>query len=66
MEKNEKVYHVYAKNRCVYHSLSEEKFREVWEMMHRMVDFLGKDIKKEDLSYEEVCMNKEIILNSSH
>jgi hypothetical protein len=66
MQKNEKLYHIYAKNRCVYYNLSEEKFQEVWEMMHRMVDLLGKDIQKEDLSYEELFVNKEVILNSSH
>jgi hypothetical protein len=31
-----------------------------------MVDLLGIDLQKEDLSYEELIINKEIILNSSH
>jgi len=62
----EKVYHIYAKSRCIYHSLSEKKFSETWEMMHKMVDLLNLDIKKDDLSYEELLVNKETILNSSH
>ena len=62
----EKVYHIYAKGRCVYHSLPESKFSETWEMMHRMIDLLDLDLTKEDLSYEELYVNKEILLNSSH
>jgi hypothetical protein len=62
----EKIYHIYAKNRCVYHSLSEEKFSETWEMLHRMIDLLDVDISKEDLQYEMMYVNKLISLNSSH
>jgi hypothetical protein len=62
----EKIYHIYAKDQCIYHSLSENKFSETWETLHRMVDLLGIDLQKEDLSYEELIINKEIILNSSH
>jgi hypothetical protein len=62
----EKIYHIYAKNRCVYHSLSEEKFSETWEMLHRMIDVLDVDISKEDLQYEVMYVNKLIPLNSSY
>jgi hypothetical protein len=50
----------------VYHSLSEEKFSETWEMLHRMIDLLDVDISKEDLQYEMMYVNKLISLNSSH
>ena len=63
---SEKVYHIYAKGRCIYHSLSEEKFSEIWDMLHRMVDLLGKSVSTEDLTYEELLVNKEVISNSSH
>jgi hypothetical protein len=63
---SEKVYHIYAKGRCIYHSLSEEKFSEIWDMLHRMVDLLGKSVSTEDLTYEELLVNKEAIYNSSH
>ncbi len=66
MRKEEKVYHIYAKDRCIYHSLSEEKFSEIWDMLHRMVDLLGKNVSTEDLTYEELLVNKEAIYNSSH
>jgi hypothetical protein len=62
----EKIYHIYAKNRCVYHSLSEEKFSETWEMLHRMIDVLDVDISKEDLQYEMMYVNKLIPLNTSY
>jgi hypothetical protein len=62
----EKVYHIYAKGRCIYHSLSEKKFSETWDMLHRMVDLLGANISKEDLQYEEVIVNKLIAQNSSY
>ncbi len=66
MTEYEKIYHIYAKNRCVYHSLSEEKFTEIWEMLHRMIDLLDVDISKEDLQYEMMYANKLIPLNSSY
>jgi hypothetical protein len=66
MIENEKIYHIYAKNRCVYHSLSEDKFSETWEMLHRMIDLLDVDISKEDLQYEMMYVNKLIQLNSSY
>ena len=62
----DKIYHIYAKGRCVYYNLSENKFSETWEMMHRMIDLLDLDLTKEDLSYEELYVNKEVLLNSSH
>ncbi len=62
----EKIYHIYAKDRCLYHNLSEDKFSEVWEMLHKMVDLLDMNVKKNDLQYEELLVNKETILNSSH
>jgi hypothetical protein len=62
----EKIYHIYAKDQCIYHSLSEKKFAETWDMLHRMVELLGMDISDKDLQYEEILLNKEIILSSSH
>ena len=66
MKEQEKIYHIYAKGQCIYHSLSEEKFSETWEMLHRMVDFLGVNISREDLEYEELCVNKLISQNASY
>ena len=66
MEKNEKIYHIYAKGKCIYHNLSESKFSEIWGMLHKMVEILDLHISKKDLQYEEVIVNKEIMLNSSY
>ncbi len=66
MKKTEKIYHIYAKNKCIYHNLSESKFSEVWEMLHRMVELLDMNLRKEDLQYEELTVNKDTILQSSH
>jgi hypothetical protein len=66
MRETEKIYHIYAKGQCIYHSLSEEKFSEIWEMLHRMIDLLGVNISAKDLEYEEVYTNNLIPLNSSY
>jgi hypothetical protein len=66
MRETEKIYHIYAKGQCIYHSLSEEKFSEIWEMLHRMIDLLGVNISAKDLEYEEVYVNNLIPLNSSY
>ena len=60
------LYHVYAKGRCIYHSLPESKFSETWDMLHKMVELLGVNISTEDLHYEEVNNNKFITQNASY
>ena len=61
----DKVYHIYAKDKCIYHNLSKNKFEETWEMMHRMIEILDVKFKKEDLQYEELVVNKDSISVSS-
>jgi len=62
----EKVYHIYARNECLYHSLKEEEFQTTWRTLNNMVGLIKTDYSVEDLSYEELVVNKETILNSSH
>ena len=50
----EKVYHIYARNRCLYHNLNVEDFIEKWEMLNIMVGILKTDYQVEDLDYTEV------------
>jgi len=50
----EKVYHIYAKNRCLYHNLDLEDFKEKWEMLNIMVGVLKTDYQAEDLDYTAV------------
>ena len=49
----DKVYHIYAKNECLYNNLSEEQFNNTWETLKGMVGLMKTDYELEDLSYEE-------------
>jgi len=62
----EKVYHIYAKDKCLIHSVKEEDFKIMWNTFHHLVGLLKTDYQTDDLSYEEVVVNKEIIKNSSY
>ena len=50
----EKVYHIYAKNECLYNNLSEKQFNNTWETLKGMVGLMQTDYELEDLSYEEL------------
>jgi hypothetical protein len=62
----EKVYHIYAKDRCLFHSLKEEEFSTTWDILNNMIGIMKTDYLIEDLSYEELSVNKEVALNSSY
>ena len=62
----EKVYHIYAKDRCLFHSIKEEEFQTTWKTLNNMVGLMRTDYTTDDLSYEELLVNKETALNSSH
>ena len=47
-------YHIYAKDRCLYHCLPEGEFKEKWEMLHHMVGLMKTDYSESDLSYTRV------------
>ena len=49
----EKVYHIYAKEECLYNNLSKEEFHNTWETLKGMVGLMKTDYTLEDLSYEE-------------
>tara|TARA_B100000927_G_scaffold222128_1_gene182036 strand:+ start:106 stop:324 length:219 start_codon:yes stop_codon:yes gene_type:complete len=49
----EKVYHIYAKQECLYNNLSEKQFNKTWETLKGMVGLMKTDYELEDLSYEE-------------
>jgi hypothetical protein len=66
MENTERIYHIYAKGECIYHSLSEEKFSETWDMLHKMIELLDNNFSDEDLQYEEVIVNKLTAQNASY
>jgi hypothetical protein len=62
----EKIYHIYAKDRCLFHSIKEEEFQTTWNTLNNMVGIMKTDYVVEDLSYEELFLNKDVALNSSH
>jgi hypothetical protein len=66
MDNYETLYHIYAKGECIYHSLSEEKFSEIWDMLHKMIELLDSNFSEEDLQYEKVSINKLITQNASY
>ena len=58
-----KIYHIYARGQCIYHSLKEEEFKTTWVALNRLSDLLSGS---KELSYEELTVDKELILSSSH
>ena len=62
----EKIYHIYAKDRCLFHSIKEEEFQTTWKTLNNMVGIMRTDYSIEDLSYEELMVNRKMSLDSSH
>jgi hypothetical protein len=61
----ENVYHIYAKGRCIYHSIKEEEFKVVWESLNNLVD-IYTEFEKRDLQYEKVVRSAELAHESSY
>ena len=66
MTQVEKIYHIYARDRCLFHSIKEEEFNTTWSTVKNMVGLMKTDYTVEDLSYEELTLNKDLALHSSH
>jgi len=62
----EKIYHIYAKDRCLFHSIQEEEFEVTWKTLRNMVGLMHTDYEVDDLSYEELMVNRKVSLDSSH
>ncbi len=62
----EKIYHIYAKNRCLFHSIKEDEFDITWKTLKNMVGIMHTDYEVSDLSYEELMVNRKVSLDSSH
>ena len=64
---NDKIYHIYLKDRCVYNNLTKEKFEEYWKNLNYLTEFLGTPhYTTDDLSYEELTVNKKAATESSY
>jgi hypothetical protein len=62
----EKIYHIYAKQNCLFHSLKEEEFYTTWNTLKTMVGIMKTDYSLDDLSYEELLVNREISRETSN
>lgn len=60
----EKIYHIYVKGECKYHSLDEENFKNIWANL-RNLSWVS-EVNEDELDYEELIINREVALNSSH
>jgi len=61
----ENVYHIYAKDRCIYHSLKKEEFEIVWESLNNLVE-IYTEVSRSDLQYEVVTRNPQLIQEGSY
>jgi hypothetical protein len=59
-----KIYHIYVRNECVYHSLPKEDFDKLWDFVKKLTWLT--EIDENEIQYEEVMTNKELALNSSY
>ncbi len=48
------LYHIYAKDRCLYPCLNEKDFEIKWAELQAMVGLMKTDYEAEDLSYERL------------
>ena len=62
----EKIYHIYAKDKFLFHSIKEEEFRTTWITLNRLVGLMKTDYTEDDLSYIELSVDKDIALNTSN
>jgi hypothetical protein len=62
----ERVYHIYAKDKCLFHSLREDEFNNTWNTLKNLVDLLDTKYAGDDLTYEELVVNKKVVGESSY
>lgn len=62
---SEKIYHIYAKGECIYHSLSRAEFDFTWDALSKLVQVFT-DYQIEDLTFEEVVSSKKEFAESSY
>ena len=56
------TYHIYVKDRCIYHNLKQEEFDETWELLNVMVGLLKTDYSTDAVSYTHLTLptNREV------
>ena len=63
---NETMYHIYAKDVCLYSGLDKEEFERTWRDVKGMVGLMKTEYTVEDLSYEELKYSRTATIDSSH
>ena len=56
--KDETIYHIYAKDRCLYNCLKEEEFNVKWAELKAMVGLMKTDYTEEDITFEKLPAEK--------
>ena len=51
MSTREYQFHIYAKEKCLYHSLNKKEFDEKWDMLQNMLELIKTDYELKDLNY---------------
>lgn len=59
-------FHIYAKDKCLFHNLQKEDFDDKWETLRNLVGLMKTEYSVSDLSYEQVEFVKDISIESSH
>ena len=59
-------FHIYAKDKCLFHSLQKEDFDNTWDTLKNLVGLMNSEYSVSDLSYEQVEFVKDISSESSH
>ena len=49
----QKIYHIYARGQCIYHSLKEEEFSTTWIALNRLADLLADTSGKNKSAVKE-------------
>ncbi len=60
------TYHIYAKNKCLYHNLNKEEFNQKWAEVNHLVGLMKTDYNEADLSYIELKEENERELLQEH
>lgn len=52
-----KTYQIYAKDKCLFDSISEDEFRTTWKTLNNMVGLMKTEYTIDDLSYQEIILD---------
>ena len=58
----DKIYHIYIKGECKYHSLSEDQFNIIWNYLDKLCWIA--ELNREDIDYEELETPSRYLINS--